>query len=200
MSVAPRHNLPPASEPWGRYVSDSLEGVDFAFRRELLDANSVASQNKSRLDNLASVIRGTDAISQIVKYDVEPFTRYRNSTSGSSAVTLPSPKFYFTPPASATECLVLVSFSTSTDRTTDLARAQGALSKVNGGVPARYFTNATIWFNLPVFTASIIQKAKVNGPVEVQFALQIPDSGVAETFTFFDASICVAYISPGGIL
>ena len=93
MKKPPKSNLSPLSEPWGRYVENSISAINTLLERMTGGFSADASFQNSTLDNLASQIRELEqrALQAVSAPDMLSAIYDAGNATVSTTMTLPAP-------------------------------------------------------------------------------------------------------------
>lgn len=188
---SPEMLLPPASMPWGRWLTDKLDDTE----REI-DAFETANSGQSKvqnatLDGIANQIRGLRAGTTIVR-DVAPFSQFCPAVAVGS-----TPNFAYSPsvttstptPRGAKSCRVIFNFTVTDDADTTIADRGMLFTRINGtyGLDQRTWGpgGSTL---VPYVGARSAMTIDPNARSEytAQFCMRIPNYGVSGNVTFSD--------------
>lgn len=181
--------------PWVRWAESELDGISSAFDVELSNAKSASSQTNSNINNLAGQIRRIRALSYISSVEFPGFARTVAAGTIGDQVFIVSPEYVLTPPASATEALIMVNFGVRGSTSRAFLKANAGLGRIATSKPISGDNGFTEVLDHSM--TSLTVRVRISTPITLQFGLLVSVTPAAQEFDFSSPKISAAYYSPG---
>ena len=181
--------------PWIRWAEAKLDAINASFATELGNSKSASSQTNSSLSNIASQIRRIRALSYVSSVEFPGFTRTVSSGTIGDQVFIVSPEYVLTPPASATEAMIMVNFGVRGSTARAFLKANSGLGRITISKPISGDNGFTEVLDHSM--TSLMLRVRISTPIALQFGLLVGVTPVAQEFDFSSPKISAAYYSVG---